>query len=101
MTREDAAIVASRSLALLMAVWTLVELTELPVRIFSLLHHVGQQSVLGTRSYWSTYYSLEVAFHVIRVLVTSLAGIWFWRGGPLPETLFGGTIETGRIETGS
>jgi hypothetical protein len=99
MTRENAAIVASRSLALLMAVWTLVELTELPVRIFSLLHHLGQQSVLGTRSYLSTYDFLEVAFHAIRVLVRSLAGIWFWRGGPLPDKLFAGTIETGRVET--
>lgn len=73
MTREVAAIVASHSLALLMVVWTAVELTELPVRIFSLLHYLGQQSVLGTRSYWSTYYSLDVASHVIRALVTSLA----------------------------
>ena len=101
MTREDAAIVASRSLALLMAVWTLVELTELPVRIFSLLHYFGQQSVLGTRSYWSTYYSLDLASYLIRALITSLAGIWFWRGGPLPDKLFAGTIETERVETGS
>jgi hypothetical protein len=101
MTREDIAVVASRSLALLMAIWTLVEMTELPVRIFSRVHHLAQQSVLGTRDYWSKYYFIEVVFHVIRVLITALAGVWFWKGGPLPDKLFGGTLETGRIETGS
>jgi hypothetical protein len=101
MTREDAAIVASRSLAMRMAVWTLVELTELPEWLLSLMHHLGQQSVLGTRDYWTSYYSVVLALHVIRVLVTSLAGAWFWKGGPLPDKLFAGTIETERIETGS
>ena len=101
MTQEDAAIVASRSLAMLMAVCTLVELTRLPEPIYSLVHHLGHQSVLGTRDYWTSYYSVVLAFLVIRILLTSLAGVWFWRGGPLPDKLFAGTIETGKIETGS
>jgi hypothetical protein len=101
MTREDAAILASRSLPMLMAVWTLVEVTALPEPIYSLLHHLGHQSALGTRDYWTSYYSVVLAFLVIRILVTSLAGVWFWRGGPLPDKLFTGTIETERIETGS
>ena len=93
------AVVASRSLALLMAVWTLVNLTYLPEQVFSLLHHVGQQSVIGAPDYWTGYYSLVIAFHVIRILLMALAGVWFWKGGPVPETLFAGTIEARRTET--
>ncbi len=100
MTREDMAVVASRSLALLMTVWTLVDVTHLPEQIFSLLHHVGHQSVVGPADYWTGYYSLVIAFHVIRLLVMALAGVWFWKGGPVPERLFGGTSETIRSETG-
>jgi hypothetical protein len=101
MTREDMAVLASRSLALLMAVWTLVDLTYLPEQIFSLVYHLGHQSVVGTRDHWSSLYSLVITFHVIRLLLTALAGIWFWKGGPVPETLFAGAIETRKTETGA
>lgn len=100
MTREDMAVVASRSLALLMAVWTLVDLTYLPEKIFELLHHVGHKSVIGKPDYWVSYYYLAIAFHVIRTLLTALAGVWFWKGGPVPQRLFGGTIETTTTDTG-
>ena len=100
MTREDM-VVASRSLALLMAVWTLVDLTYLPVRIFELLHHERHQSVIGRPDYWASYYSLAIACQVIRILLMALAGVWFWKGGPVPQTLFAGTIETTRTETGT
>ena len=100
MTREDMAVVASRSLALLMAVWTLVDLTYLPEKIFELFYHVGHQSVIGKPDHWISYYSLVIALHVIRTLLTALAGVWFWKGGPVPQTLFGGTIERSARETG-
>jgi hypothetical protein len=101
MTREDMAVVASRSLALLMAVWTIASLTYLPEEIFSLVYHLGHQSVVGTRDHWSSLYSLVIAFHVVRIFLTALAGVWFWTGGPVPETLFGGTNEARRTETGT
>ena len=74
---------------------------HLPTRtnILFFLHHVGHQSVVGPADYWTGYYSLVIAFHVIRLLVMALAGVWFWKGGPVPERLFGGTSETIRSET--
>jgi hypothetical protein len=101
MTREDMAVVASRSLALLMAVWTLASLTYVPEEVFSLVYHLGHQSAVGTRDHWSSLHSLVITFHVIRLLLTALAGIWVWKGGPVPQTLFGGTIETRRTEAGT
>lgn len=100
MTREDMAVVASRSLGLWMAVWTLIDLPYLPEHIFSLLHHVRHQSVVGPPDDWTGYYSFVIAFHVMRVLLLAVAAVWFWKGGPVPQTLFGGTIETGGRETG-
>lgn len=93
MTREEAAVVASRSLAMLMAMWTLIDLTYLPETIFSLLHHLGHQSVVGPRDYWSGYYSLLLASQGFRILLVALAGIWFWKGGPLPTKLFAGVVD--------
>ena len=94
------AVVASRSLALWMAVWIFMDLTYLPEHIFSLLHHVGHQSVVGPPDDWTEHYSFVIAFHVIRVLLLAVAGVWFWKGGPVPQTLLGGTIETSGRETG-
>jgi hypothetical protein len=101
MTRKDIAWVASRSLAMLTAMWLLVDLTYLPEQIFSLLHHLGHQSVVGPRDYWSSYYSLLLTSQVIRIILVAVAGVWFWKGGPLPERLFAGVVETGRIDTES
>jgi hypothetical protein len=47
MPRKEAVQVASRALALLMIVWVLVEITQLPQVVLSLAHHLQLNSVPG------------------------------------------------------
>src|SRR5258705_1015420 len=99
MIREDVASLASRAFALLLAAWTFVEVCYLPERIVSLTHHLGQLSVLGTPDHWTTYYSVVLAFHVVRMIGLAIVGVWFCQCGPRAHWLFLGLGQTGLSES--
>ena len=87
MTTKDLATVVNRAFALLLTAWALVEGTYLPERVFSLLHHLSERSVLNSHDYWSRYYSIVLIFYVVRVAALSIAAIWFWKRGLPSEAL--------------
>jgi hypothetical protein len=88
MTREEMASLTSRAFALLMTVWTLVEISSLPERILSLSHHLEERGVLRTADYWSAYYKVVLVALVLRILVLAIASVWFWKAGPRARTIF-------------
>jgi hypothetical protein len=74
---------ASRTLAVLLTVWALVELTYLPGQLNSLLHYVGNAPEPSTSiQYWHHYYLLGLSFLVTRIVSFSLMARWLFRGGP-------------------
>jgi hypothetical protein len=89
MSRKDAAVLASRTLALLLVVWALSDASYLPGRVHSFLHHTNQESVLSTtHGYWYDYYLISLCFLVARVVGYSFAARWLFKGGPGVEKLF-------------
>jgi hypothetical protein len=88
MTREELARLASRAFAVLMTAWAFVEMTHLPDAILGFHHHYGERIVLGMRSYLNNYYSLNLTFDVVRILLLILAAVWFLRSSPRVQRLF-------------
>ena len=89
MPQKEAVQVASRALALLMIVWVLVEITQLPQVVLSLAHHLQLNSVLIPQRYWTIYYVAGLSTHTVRIMGLSLAAAWFWKCGPGLEAAFG------------
>lgn len=87
MLRKELILIASRTFAMLMAVWTLTDVTYLPERIFAYSHHLALRSVLVTEDYLTSYYLLILAFTVVRIAGLAIAAGWFWRCGPRVESL--------------
>jgi hypothetical protein len=79
--------IASRTFALYLMSWALLDCTYLPQYLLSLVHHLGE-SDLRDQNYWKNYYLLEVASLVLRVAGTALASAYFWNAGPRIMRLF-------------
>jgi hypothetical protein len=68
MPQKEAVQVASRALALLMIVWVMVEITQLPQVVLGLAHHLQQNSVLIPQRYWTIYYLAGLSSHGVRMM---------------------------------
>jgi ABC-type microcin C transport system permease subunit YejB len=88
MSRKELVFIVSRTFALLLISWALVEVSYLPERVFALTHHISQSSVLARYDYWSSYYLVVTSFLVARVLALLFAAGSFWRCGPRVQALF-------------
>jgi hypothetical protein len=63
MSRKDAAVLASRALALLFIVWALVDVSHLPEYLHSFLHYVDENPVPTTFiEYRRHYYLIALGF---------------------------------------
>ncbi len=89
MPQKEAVQVASRALALLMIIWVLVEITQLPQVVLALAHHLHQNSVLIPQRYWTIYYAAGLSSHAVRMMGLSFAALWFWKCGSGVEAAFG------------
>lgn len=90
MTRRDAALLASRALALYLIAWALSDLTHLPQSVVSLRHHA---SVLFTNDYWAYYDTIGFCFLLLRITALFLAAAWLYRCGPGVEAYFLATAD--------
>jgi hypothetical protein len=88
MSRKELIQIACRVFALYLTTWGLVEVTYVPDRLYSLLHHMNQHSVLETYDYWSKYYFIYDAFIAVRMFGLFTAAVLFWKCGPRVEALF-------------
>jgi hypothetical protein len=88
MSRKDAVVLASRTLAVLLTVWALAEVSYLPEFFYSLLHYANQEPASSSwTQYQHHHYVLEIGFRVARILGFALMARWLHKGGPEIEEL--------------
>ncbi len=85
MSREDAVTLASRSLALLLTLYVLIEVSYLPSEILGFRHYVGHEITSSSDveywQYWRHRYLIEIAFLITRIISLSLMARWLFKGG--------------------
>jgi hypothetical protein len=83
MSRKDAVILASRTLAVLFTVWALSEVSYLPERLHSFLRYSNQDAAPSIAiQHWRHYYVIALGFLVTRIVGFLLMARWLYRGGP-------------------
>jgi hypothetical protein len=88
MSRKNAVILASRTLAVLLTVWALSEVSSLPGTSYSFLHYAGQdRSSSSGLEYNQHLHLIALGFLVTRILGFSLVARWLFKGGPEIEEL--------------
>jgi len=89
MSRKDAVVLASRTVALLLIVWALTELSHLPERVYSFLRYLNPGPTPSPAiQYWRHYDLIDLGFLVTRIIGFSLLARWLFKGGPEVEELF-------------
>jgi hypothetical protein len=88
MSRKDAVMLASRTLAVLLTVWALTDVSYLPGSLHSFLHYLYDERP-GTPgvSYMRHYYLMSLGFLITRIVGYSLMARWLYRGGAEIEEL--------------
>jgi hypothetical protein len=93
MSRKDALVLASRTLALLLVIWALTEASYLPESVHSFLRYMNQEPGSSTSiQYWRHYYLIRLGFVVTRMVGFSLMARWLYQGGPDVEQLLSGAV---------
>jgi len=87
MSKKDAVVLASRTLATLLIVWALTEVSHLPVTLQSYLHYLNHELSSPSIEYMRHYYLITLGFIVTRIVGYSLMARWLYKGGPEIEEL--------------
>ncbi|MGO8793183.1 MAG: hypothetical protein ACLQLC_00035 [Candidatus Sulfotelmatobacter sp.] len=89
MSSRDAVALASRTLALLLVVWALSDVSYLPAAVHSFLRYANDGIVQSNATqYWRHHYLIELGFLLTRIVGYSLLAKWLYAGGPDVEDLF-------------
>ena len=88
MAKKDALLLLSRALALYLLCWAFSEVTYVPSLLFSLTHHMGEQSVLATADYLTDHDVLSLALLVFRIVTLFCVAAWFYTCGPSAQGYF-------------
>ena len=89
MSRKDAIMLASRTLAVLLTVWALSDISYLPERVNSFVHYLNREPASSSSiGYWRHYYLIGLGFLVTRIVGYSLMARWLYKGGREVEELF-------------
>ena len=87
MSKRDAVVLASRTLATLLIVWALTEVSHLPGALQSYLHYLNHEPSSSGVEYMRHYYLLILGFLLTRIVGYSLMARWLYKGGPEIEEL--------------
>jgi hypothetical protein len=87
MSRRDLITLASRTLATLLIVSALSEVSYLPSRLHSFLHYLNHEPASSGIDYLRHYYLIDLGFLVARIVGYSLMARWLYQGGPEIEEL--------------
>ena len=88
MSRQEAVLLASRTLGFLLLVWALSEISYLPDRVYSLMREMGRTSAFSTTGqYWQHYYLISLGFLVVRIVGFALTSRWLFRYTPEVQEL--------------
>ena|ERR1700690_2522663 len=88
MSRKDAVVLASRTLAVLLTVWALTEVSHLPGTVHSFLNYLNHEpSSSPGVEYMRHSYLITLGFLISRIVGYSLMARWLYKGGPEIEEL--------------
>ena len=83
MSREDAIVLASRALGVLLLVTALEALTYLPGSVYTLIHYAQVELVSPSATQYYRHSNLiSLSFLVVRIIGLSLMSRWLLKGGP-------------------
>lgn len=102
MSRQDAVTLASRSLATLLTLWVLADISYLPAEVLGFRHYVNHEISSSSNveywQYWRHHYLIELSFLVTRIVGLSLMAWWLYKGGPeIEELLLPSGIEENAV----
>jgi len=88
MSKKDAVVLASRTLATLLILWALSEVSYLPERLHSYLNYLNRElsSAPGIQ-YMRHSYLIALGFLITRIVGYVLMARWLYQGGPEIEEL--------------
>jgi len=85
MSREDSVMLASRTLALLLTVWALAEVCNLPGHVQLFRYYSDHETVLGAGTgywqFWRQHYFIDLCFTAVKTVGFGLAARWLFKGG--------------------
>ena len=88
MSKREAVILAARTLSVLLTVWALREVSDLPEMVFAFLRYTNQEaSSSATTQYWNHHYLMGLGFLITRIVGFSLMARWLYKGGQEIEEL--------------
>ena len=95
MSRREAILLASRTLAILLTVWALTDVSYLPGSVYAFRHY---SSIELTSPNATLYYRhsnlISLSFLITRIIGISLMARWLYKGGPdIEELLLPGSSE--------
>jgi len=82
MSKNDAVLLASRTLAVLFMVWALAEVSYLPALAYSLKHYLNIESASAYTEHMRHYELMQVGFLVTRIVGFSLFSTLLFKCGP-------------------
>lgn len=94
MSRKEAVVLASRSLAMFVTIWALTEVSYLPGALHSFLRYSNRiADSSATKQYWHHYHLIALGFLVTRIVGYSLTARWLFKAGPEVEELLLPAVE--------
>jgi hypothetical protein len=78
---------ASRTLAVLLTVSALAELSSLPAYLDSFLYYLNREPFSSSTEHFRHYYLISVGFAVTKIIGFSWMARWLYKGGPDIEQL--------------
>jgi hypothetical protein len=94
MSKRDAVVLASRTLALLMLLWTFSEFCSLPESALSYLHYARYEPATARVDYMPHYHLALLAVTVAKIFGFSVMALWLYGAGPgVAETLLPGEAD--------
>jgi hypothetical protein len=88
MSQKEADLLVSRALALYLFCWVFSELSNIPVSLFSLAHHVSQRGVLAASDYFSDYDVLLLSLRIVRIVTLLGVAAWLYTCGLSTQRFF-------------
>jgi hypothetical protein len=89
MSRKEVVLLVSHALAVMQFSYAMIEITYLPVRFMSFFHHASRASVLDPPAaydlFYRTYYGVDIAFFLVRIVFLLTLAVIFWNCGPWVE----------------
>ena len=82
MSKRDAFLLASRTLALLLLVWTFSEFCSLPELLLSYIHYARYEPTTAYVDYMSHYHLALLTVNVAKIIGFSVMALWLHDAGP-------------------